>query len=992
MPPKPPSIYDEYFKITKQYVDQYGEMTILFYQVGAFFEMYGLQDGDGAVSKSKVEDFTQVAQLNMSAKDIDTPHGSVIMAGFRDYSLDKYLKIATQNGYTSVVYTQNMTNPKDIKRELYGIYSPGTYISYDTDTSISLTNNIVCIWLSTYNPPFSKGVNNPQLICGLSSAHIFTGESTLFEYQTPFLMNPTTFDEIERYISVMSPSEVIVVSFLSEKQTNQVIQYSGIRTPTIHKIVMDIEHNMKKVEAVENCQKQKYIKYILSGLFGPETFDICKEFNVNTYATQAFCYLANFIQEHNRDLVRKLSIPVFQNSGSRMILANHTLKQLNIIDDQSIDGRSSGKFSSVLSFLNKCETPMGRRLFQIQMTNPVFDSQWLKSEYDATSTLLDKGSNILSDIRRKLSKIKDLEKICRQIVTKRVYPSSIYNLYEGIRSIRELNELPLGMESYLGSRENIQKMASSILNTLDSFLLIDRCKGLDSISTFYENIIQPGICENLDKTIEDYNRDLLLFDTIRTVLNNLIRSSENKGEDVDYIKVHETEKSGSSLQITRKRGQILQQILSGLTSKVVEFSPDFIIPIKDIRFIKASTTNDEIDFPQLSALTKRLLIWKVKFSDEIAKAFAKCIRTLESDYNTIEELIRWLSKIDVIQSKTYIASNYHYCKPVISDHANQSFFNAVGIRHVLIEQLQQNELYVTNDLILSEREDMDRGILIFGTNAVGKTSFIRAIGICIIMAQCGLYVPCSKFVYKPYTAIFSRILGNDNIFKGLSTFAVEMSELRMILKMADENSLVLGDELCSGTESESALAIFSTGLQDLHTKGSTFLFATHLHEITKYDEIVSLDHMGLTHMTVHYDPVIGGLVYDRKIKSGQGDRMYGLEVCKSLYMDEDFLERAYGFRNKYFQKGDLNHIQTSYNAKKLRGICEICHIEFSEEVHHLIPQKMAESDGFIGDEFHKNHVANLAAVCEKCHKKMHTIPDMHRRKTTSGYHILPVSK
>jgi DNA mismatch repair protein MutS len=470
-----------------------------------------------------------------------------------------------------------------------------------------------------------------------------------------------------------------------------------------------------------------------------------------------------------------------------------------------------------------------------------------------------------------------------------------------------------------------------------------------------------------------------------------MRSAENKGDDVDYIKVHETEKSGSSLQITRKRGQILQQILSTITSKVIEFFPDFIIPIKDIRFIKASASNDEIEFPQLSALTKRLLTWKAKFSEEIAKAFAKCIRTLESDYNTIEEVIKWLSKLDVIQCKTYIASNYHYCKPVISDLSKQSFFNAEGIRHVLIEQLQQNELYVTNDLILSEREDMDRGILIFGTNAVGKTSFIRAIGICIIMAQCGLYVPCSSFVYKPYTAIFSRILGNDNIFKGLSTFAVEMSELRMILKMADENSLVLGDELCSGTESESALAIFSTGLHDLHDRGSTFLFATHLHEITKYEEVESLDHMGLTHMTVHYDPVIGGLVYDRKLKSGQGDRMYGLEVCKSLYMDEGFLERAYEFRNKYFQKGDLNHTQSVYNAKKIRGICEVCHIEFSEEVHHLIPQKMADSKGFIGDEFHKNHVANLASVCEKCHKKMHTLPEMQRRKTTTGYYILPVS-
>ena len=104
------------------------------------------------------------------------------------------------------------------------------------------------------------------------------------------------------------------------------------------------------------------------------------------------------------------------------------------------------------------------------------------------------------------------------------------------------------------------------------------------------------------------------------------------------------------------------------------------------------------------------------------------------------------------------------------------------------------------------------GILLYGTNAVGKTSFIRALGISVIMAQAGLYVPASSYKYKPYKYIFTRILGNDNLFKGLSTFAVEMSELRTILRLADKNSLVLGDELCSGTESISAVSIFVAGV------------------------------------------------------------------------------------------------------------------------------------------------------------------------------------
>ena len=128
------------------------------------------------------------------------------------------------------------------------------------------------------------------------------------------------------------------------------------------------------------------------------------------------------------------------------------------------------------------------------------------------------------------------------------------------------------------------------------------------------------------------------------------------------------------------------------------------------------------------------------------------------------------------------------------------------MRHCLIEHLQTNELYVANDISLGF--DKCNGILLYGTNAVGKSSLIRSIGICIVLAQAGMFVPCSEFTYKPYCKIFTRILGNDDIFKGLSTFAVEMSELRTILNNSDENSLILGDELCSGTETNSAISIF----------------------------------------------------------------------------------------------------------------------------------------------------------------------------------------
>lgn len=338
---------------------------------------------------------------------------------------------------------------------------------------------------------------------------------------------------------------------------------------------------------------------------------------------------------------------------------------------------------------------------------------------------------------------------------------------------------------------------------------------------------------------------------------------------------------------------------------------------------------------------------------------------------TLEEIAKFVGKIDVIICKAYLAKKYHYCRPEILFSAKKACVNAMELRHVLIENLLQNEIYVPNNISLGIGE-VD-GILLYGTNAVGKTSFIRALGIAIIMAQSGMYVPCSKFEYKPYQAMYSRILSNDNLFKGLSTFAVEMSELRVILKQADENSFILGDELCSGTEMESALSIFMAALEHLHDKQTSFIFATHFHEIADYEEIHSLHKIRLKHLEVWYDREKDCLVYDRKIKEGSGERNYGLEVCKSLYLPDIFMERAYQLRRKYNieNDGSLSHTTSHYNAKKIKGFCEKCHIRIGEEIHHLQEQQMADENGFIEGYFHKNHPGNLMTVCKKCHDEFH---------------------
>ena len=976
------SITDEYFQLTTTYKAKYGVQTIVLLQVGAFFEVYGLKHPKTKmITGSQIEQFAQICQLAISEKNVCVEQQHVVMAGFRDYTLEKYLQKLSENEYTAVVYTQTKDG-KTVSRSLHAVYSAGTFIPYDNDSSQQITNNIMSIWLEKYQT--ITPVKNPTILCGVSVANIFTGKSELFEYQAPYYLNPTTFDELERCVSTYCPSEVVInTTTLSQDIIHTIVQYVGLQNAVVHK-------HFAQDESTVRCTQQKYIHQLLATFFGAESLEICAEFQNNEIATQSFCYLLHFIQEHNPDLVRKIEMPIFANTSQKMLLANHTLKQLNIIDDLSNSGKRAGQYSSVLAFLNKCSSPMGKRRFQQQLISPTYDQEWLRCEYDITEHMLQPDNfHFIPMLRKQLATVRDIEKIARQIVLRKIYPSSIYALYESLKTIQQIYvcfaESPKIL-AYIRSDKSVDKspdiftITQNVIKTMDESLQISRCQNVQSVQTFEASIIQPGVSPSLDLTIAKYDENLAHFNEIHTLFNKWMKSKE--GGDAEYVKIHTTEKSGMSLQITKKRAITLKSLLKNITDPRIQLSGGLYFSIEDVRFVSASTSTDEIDIPCLKNICKSLLICSEQMNQEIAASYQVFLTNFENTHLAhLEMCADFVAKMDVLHCKAYIANSYNYCKPILTE-SPQSFVDARDLRHVLIEHLQTNEIYVANDISLQRS-----GILLYGTNAVGKTSFIRALGISIIMAQSGLYVPCSQFSYCPYRSIFSRILGNDNLFKGLSTFAVEMSELRMILRSADDFSLILGDELCSGTETESALSIFMAGLLDLHEEGASFIFATHFHEIMNYDEMQQLERVAIKHMAVRYDREMDCLIYDRKLQDGPGNRMYGLEVCKSLYLPEDFLTRAMAIRNKYHptSRGELAHTTSTYNAQKIRGICEMCNTQIGEEIHHLQPQKEANDKGFIGS-IHMNHPANLMTLCESCHTKTHqTNLSMKRTKTTKGY-------
>ena len=1015
------SLIKDYFQKTKKHIDEYGELTIVLIQVGAFFEVYGLKDKNDNINGSNIMDFSRICDLNVVDKKVCCGLDSVVMAGFKDHLLDKYVKKLQDAGYTIAVYEQD-EQCANTTRSLTGIFSPGTYFSTDTD---SITNNTCCIWVEVKKGS-TKNRDKMFVYVGASIVDIFTVTTSIMEYKEQYIKNPCTFDELERFISIYNPSETIVISNLSVSEVDDIVSYANIKSKSLHTVSLIGDCNSSKnIQRALNCEKQTYQIELLNKFYKvPDINSFMGIFNDNVYATQSFCYLLDFIYQHNPNLIYKIAEPILENDSKKLILANHSLKQLNIIDDDNY----KGKYSSVVKMLNECITPMGKRKFTYNFLNPVTDEEYLQREYNIIAHLLPNDKEYAS-IKNLLVQMKDISKILRQIMLQKVSPKALYQLYSSICSAKLLYECVTAnpeLTEYLSQKiinfVSLMNQIDTVLTYFDNVLILEDCKEIDNIQKIENSFIKNGVDQDLDNKIKTLMESQDQLEACRSYFSNIISSYETgpKGnkvvkktvlqngdgdEDIDdvksYVKIHETEKNNFSLVATDRRCKILEEKVKSNTCVVLKYRSSYsneenIFKLSlELEYNKQSASNKTISNGQISALCKNVGFIKVNLIDTISKVYQNIVKKMQDYQDEINNISEFITYVDLVFSKAFIANKYNYCKPeIVSNETGKSFVEAEDLRHCLIEKIQQNELYVANNLTIGKgtpnNTELD-GILLYGTNAVGKTSFIRALGISVIMAQAGLYVPASSYKFRPYKYIFTRILGNDNLFKGLSTFAVEMSELRTILRLADDKSLVLGDELCSGTESISAVSIFVAGVQALTRQGCSFIFATHLHEIINYEEITSLHNVGMKHMSVIYDKERDCLIYNRKLQDGPGNNMYGLEVCKSLSLPQDFLENAHNIRMKDHPESAslLTRKGSHFNAKHISGgLCEKCAQNPAIDVHHMIFQNEADDKGTIkknGLTFNKNNKANLINLCEKCHDEIHKTNKKYKKtKATIG--------
>jgi DNA mismatch repair protein MutS len=609
---------------------------------------------------------------------------------------------------------------------------------------------------------------------------------------------------------------------------------------------------------------------------------------------------------------------------------------------------------------------MGKRYLKQRLCAPFTDSATINNYYTLTDKLI--KSEKTDSVRTCLKLISDLDKLFRKISIKFIQPYELFNVYNSFEYIVKMVQILLGTNLKLDlfnlfSKANISEFNNSssyISNTFNTEKL--KINNLIEIKeSFYKEGIHPDIDEIQSKILNGNN-----------FLEKLAKSLESyDSESTLHIKYNE--RDGYYLQTTLKRGKKLKSIIDKEQS--IKIDETKTLNPKDLVFAELTGTM-KITYPELNTHSDEMDELYNKLNQKVKEHFIQDVLTWFHKYSPMfKKLINMITQIDLIANNAFTSCKYHYTKPILKTETPESFINVKQLRHPIIERLIDYE-YVPHDVQLNENV---RGMMIYGPNSAGKSAIMKAMGLCLIMAQCGMYVPAEEFEFNVFTALYTRISGADNLFKGQSSFMVEMQELRTILKKADRRSMVIGDEIARGSESTSGTAIVASAIIKLSNIGAKFLFASHLHELPKLKAIQELNNIRFVYLSVEQKD--GELIFSRKMLEGTGDNIYGITIAKYILDDPEFIDSAIKFKNELLEQQGINHKlvndkKSLYNKDIYMDECYICGSGEKLEAHHINFQKDFKQtiNGLINEN--KKHLlkddkANLVVLCGKCHDKLH---------------------
>lgn len=935
-----------YFDLQRYFEKKYGYDSVVFMEIGTFYEVYEVNNKDEQIGKAK--EIAELLNIQLTKKNksiIENNDKNPLLAGVPSVSFERYLsRLISEQKYTIIVVKQK-GNPPKISRYISQIVSPGTNFDHIIDND---ENYIVSILVDKYKKMYSVGY---------SAIDVTTGKTWLYETHSTSEDSSYALDEIFNLLNVYRTSEVVITFLDGIDDQKHLMQYLEIPEHYHY----SVNNQRPKIEFQNKLFGEVYqVKSLLSPI---EHLDLER----NPMLSESLSILIHFVIEHNYHIVQKMSMPRIIDNRRFMYLGNNALEQMGIISKDK-------KEFTLLKMLDKSSTAIGRRLLKERLLNPIMESDELNRRYH----LIEKVTSHTRYLDETMRGVYDLERLSRRLSLGRLHPFEMNHIFDSMLAVKELM-------SYV-KKHKIQKSPFHE-SELDEFIR-DITKSIDldisrrfTTNSVDENFLMSGVDESIDTLVEDNKEMLIKFEELIKKIENLLELVK-VGSGSRVVTLGLLEKDGYYISLSKNRFSMIEN----------EFKKDETF----INFnVKKLTNSVKITSSSTDKLSDKIMKNRRKIVTLVKEKYIKLQSVYERRYSLLfDRVIAYVCDLDVGVSSAKVAQTYNHSRPtIIETKDDENFIQIMQLRHPLIEIQERGGIYVPNDIVMGNREYLNtqspqtimveddlhngehiNGVLLYGINSSGKSSLMKSIGIATIMAQSGFFVSASNMRFSIFDSIFTRIVSKDNLAKGLSTFAVEMLELKNIFNRCSTKSLVLGDEISHGTETLSGVAIVASAIKKLSTTNSLFLFATHLHQLSTMKEITTLKNVVNLHLSVEYDEDSDKLLFNRLLQAGSGSSIYGLEFAKSLHMDSEFLEEANKIRKRLANDFDelellVKKKKSKYNKELYITKCIICE-EIAEDVHHISKRSLADETGFIG-HFHKNHQHNLIPLCKKHHNKIH---------------------
>ena len=641
----------------------------------------------------------------------------------------------------------------------------------------------------------------------------------------------------------------------------------------------------------------------------------------------ALCVLLRFVEDHFFQQAERLTTHTLFCPEGHMRLSNNILEQLNILTHTNQ--------RSVLSMLERTHTALGKRTLRERLLRPITCPLLLQERWNQVEFATQISTQLKQQVERSLKGMYDI-------------PRLHYKVSEGKLSANDVLQLSW---SYAATGALIRTLSKTTLGCPEALV-----EQIDS----YREYVKRLFDEQKAKLI--YEDDALLgFLTPMAgprscALEQQIVTETAKWQTQWNAFAFEAGIPPEAFKLVKKQDEEWSWEGSRTFAKSILHKAKQTVKLTNVDLDAKKSGPISVTCKEFTAFIQVLRSTWIQLQATLKEEVAIVCDDLWTEMKAFhDEWVQWIGSVDCSLALASVATTYKWCKPTLGQG-----LDIQGLRHPLLEAAHTRVAYVTHDVALGASKP--NGWLIYGVNASGKSSLMKATGIACILAQAGSFVPASSMVLRPYDAAFSRIWNQDSIWAGLSSFAVEVTELREILQGATANSLVLGDEVCSGTESGSATALVAAVLEHLHQLQCHFLFATHLHDLVKVQGLLPRV-AAVWHLRVERTPQ-GKLIYDRRLQPGAGSCSYGLEVAKAMGLPLTLMQRAHDIRRELEGTVAANEAPTSsWNALVQRQACEVCGspVVRELEVHHLHERAQG------GD----NQLRNLAVLCDSCHDRHH---------------------